>query len=136
MSIIKLCTIFHNFWYLTYKCSGLLSHYISFVMFLHYRVIHTSPVVLKCNKHYFTGQKRPSWTKHTYTCLICPVLCQWFKFSQCPCLSSGLFSQFCTYMIFWPVNKINRNTNFHMHIEPTKNVFYDLFLLVCYNTLH
>ena len=65
-----------------------------------------------------------------------PLLGQWLKFSQCPCLSSGLFSQFCTYMIFWPVNKNNRNTNFHMHIEPTKNVFYELFLLVCYNTLH
>ena len=127
MSIIKLCTIFHNFWYLTYKCSGLLSHYISFVMFLHYRVIHTSSVVPTCNEHYLVNQEQPPWTKIIYTCLMYPVLGQWLKFSKCPCLSSGLFSHFCTYTIFWPVKRNYRNTNLHMHLVPTKNIFMKLY---------
>ena len=120
---------------LTYKCSGLLSHYTRFVMFLCTRVIHTSPAVLKCNEHCFAEQKQPLCIKITYTCFIYPVLGQWLKFSQCPCLSSGLFSQFCTYMIFWPVIKINRNTNVHMHVEPTKMFFMNYGFLVQHSTL-
>ena len=104
-------------------------------MFFHSRVIHTSPVVPKCNEHYFTCQKSPSWTKNTYTCLIYPVLGQWLKFSQCPCLSSGLFSQFCTYTIFWPVIKMYRNTNLHMHVQPPGNIFYEVVFLELLNTL-
>ena len=75
---------------LTYKCFRLLSDYRSFVMFLHNRVIHTSPAVPKYNNHYFTDQKWPPLMKLTYTCLKSPVLGQWLKFSQCLCLFLSL----------------------------------------------
>ena len=57
-------------------------------------------------------------------------------FSQSPYLSFGLFSQFCTYMIFWPVIVKYSNTNLHMHIEPPKNILYNVILLAHLSTLH
>ena len=121
---------------LTYKCFRLLSDYRSFVMFLHNRVIHTSPVVPKCNEHYFTDQKWLPLIKLTYTCLERPVLGQWLNFSQCLCVFYRLFSQFCTYTIFWRVIKMYSNTNLHMHREPTKYIFfYEVVFLELLSTL-
>ena len=105
-------------------------------MSFHSRVVHTSPLEQTCNENNFTCQKSPSWTKNTYTCLIYPVLGQWLKFSQCPCLSSGLFSQFCTYTIFWPVIVKYSNINLHMQIELPKNILYNIILLAHLSTLH
>ena len=73
--------------------------------------------------------------KIPYTCLIYPVLGQWLMFSQFPYLSFGLFPQFCTYMIFWPVIVKYSNTNLHMHIEPPKNILYNVILLAHLSTL-
>ena len=56
-------------------------------------------------------------------------------FSQSPYLSFGLFPQFCTYMIFWPVIVKYSNTNLHMHIEPPKNILYNVILLAHLSTL-
>ena len=56
-------------------------------------------------------------------------------FSQSPYLSFGLFPQFCTYMIFWPVIVKYSNTNLHMHIEPPKNILYNVLLLTHLSTL-
>ena len=99
-------------------------------MFLHRRFIHTWTAVPKCNENYFTTEKLLPWTKIPYFCLIHPVLGQWLMFSQSPYLSFGLFSQFCTYMIFLPVIVKYSNTNLHMHIEPPKNILYNVILLV------
>ena len=41
-------------------------------------------------------------------------------FSQSPYLSFRLFTQFCAYMIFWPVIVKYSNINLNMHIEPPK----------------
>jgi len=55
-------------------------------------------------------------------------------FSQSPYLSIGLFPQFCTYVIFWPVIVKYSNTNLHMHIEPPKNILYNGILLTHLST--
>ena len=96
---------------------------------------HTCTAVPKPNENCFTTEKLLPWTKIPYICLIYPVLGQWLKFSQCPCLSSGLFSQFCTYTIFWPVIKMYRNTNLHMHVQPPGNIFYEVVFFKLLNTL-
>jgi len=132
---IKLCTFFVILRQFTYKCFRLLSDYRSFIMFLHNRVIHTSPAVPKYNKHYFTDQMWPPLMKLTYTCLKSPVLGQWLKFSQCLCLFYRLFSQFCTYTIFLLVIKIYSNINLHMRREPTKYIFYEVVFLELLSTL-
>ena len=99
-SCVPICVIFR---WLTYKYYGLLSCYTHFIMFLQCRFIHTCTAVPKCSENYFTTEKLLPWTKIPYFCLIYPVLGQWLMFSRSPYLSFGLFSQFCTYMIFWPV---------------------------------
>ena len=83
-----ICVIFR---WLTYKCSGLLSHYTHFIMFLHRRFVHTCTAVPKCNENYFTTEKLLPWTKIPHTCLTYPVLGQWLMFSQSP------------YLFFWTV---------------------------------
>ena len=52
-----------------------------------------------------------------------------------PYLSFGLFSQFCTYMIFWPVIVKYSNTNLHMHIKWTTNILYNVILLTHFKPL-
>ena len=69
-SCVPICVIFR---WLTYKCSGLLSHYTCFIMFLHRRFIHTWTAVPKCNENYFTTENLLPWTKNPYFCLIYPV---------------------------------------------------------------
>ena len=96
-SCVPICVIFR---WLTYKCSGLRLYNTCFIMFLHRRFIHTCTAVPKPNENYFTTEKLLPWTKIPYICLIYPVLGQWLMFSQSPYLSFGLFSQFCTYMVF------------------------------------
>ena len=71
LSCVSICVIFR---WVAYKCSGLLSHYISFIMFLQRRFIHTCTAVPKCNENYFTTEKLLPWTKNPYICLIYPVL--------------------------------------------------------------
>ena len=101
----NLYTIFHNFQIVNIQVFWTTVTSYKFCHVPHSRVIHTSPVVPKYNEYYFIDQKQPPWPKITYTCLIYPMLGQWCKFSLCMCLSTGLFSQFCTYTIFWPVIK-------------------------------
>jgi hypothetical protein len=97
---------FITFWELIYKCSGLLSHSTSFVIFFiagsytqvqWYQNAMNIILLVKKDLHELNI---PIYVSYIY-----PVLGQWLKFSQCPCLSSRLFSQFCTYTIFWPVIK-------------------------------
>ena len=71
LSCVSICVIFR---WVAYKCSGLLSHYISFIMFLQRRFIHTCTAVPKCNENYFTTEKLLPSTKSPYICLIYPVL--------------------------------------------------------------
>ena len=109
------------------KPFGLQSHYTSFIMFHQKRIIHTFTVVPKCNGTYLTNQKLTPFTRSAFICLIYPVLGQWTKFSRSTCLSLGLFSQFCTYMIFWPVIVTYCHTNLHMCIEPAKKLWSNYF---------
>ena len=80
-SCVPICVIFR---WLTYKCSGLLSHYKCFIIFLHRRFIHTCTAVPKCNENYCSTEKLLPWTKIPYTCLIYPVFGQWLMFKQSP----------------------------------------------------
>ena len=106
-SCVPICVIFR---WLTYKCSGLLSHYTHFIMFLHRRFVHTCTAVPKWNENYCSTEELHPCTKIPYTCLTYPVLGQWLMFSQSPYLSFGLFLQFCVYMIFGPVIEIPTST--------------------------
>ena len=124
LSNMKLCTNLISFVSLMCKLFGLQSHYISFIMFHQKRIIHTFTMVPKCNGTYLTNQKLTPLTRSAFFCLIYPVLGQWTKFSRSTCLSLGLFSQFCTYMIFWPVIVKYSHTNLHMCIEPAKLFFW------------
>ena len=72
---------------------------------------------------------------YLYLCHV-SSLGQWLMFSQSPYLSFRLFTQFCAYMIFWPVIVKYSNINLHMHIEPPKNILYNVILLAHLSTLH
>ena len=50
-------------------------------------------------------------------------------------LSFWLFSQFCTYMIFWLVIVKYSNTNPHIHIEQPENILYNFILFARLNRL-
>ena len=81
----------------------------------------------------FTTEKLLPWTKIPHTCLTYPVLGQWLMFSQSPYLSFRLFTQFCAYIIFWPVIVKYSNINLNM---PPKNILYNVVLLAHLSTLH
>ena len=103
LSEIKLCAIFHNF-VINIQLFWTTVTFYEFVIFFiagsytQVQWYQNAIKIISLVKKELYELKIPIYVSY-------PVLGQWLKFSQCPCLLSRLFSLFCTYMIFWPVIK-------------------------------